>query len=176
MNKRQSNEEIKMFILNKLSEVEYTHTYAIAIRENKMVKAAIVENADEILPLITIAERQATKTHKGVWGVRVHGNIANFEIIKSYAREIIDICSIDYLEQEYKEHGNRGGNNRGHIFERLCAEVMGGKQAESKIAKCTESGDIIVNGEHIQCKFWNATVTTEPQINSFYKAYMEKGY
>ena len=44
---RNSNEEVKMTILERLAEVEYTNTYAFAIRDEKMVKAVIVENADE---------------------------------------------------------------------------------------------------------------------------------
>lgn len=165
---RKDNVEMKVMILNKLAEVEYTHTYAFGIHENKMVKAVIVENADEILPLITIAENQA-KSHGSVWGVRINLDRKNTELIKTYAREIIDICSIAYLEQEYAEHGNKGKNNRGHIFERLCAEVMNGKQNTKTNAKCVDCGDIVVDGEHIQCKLWNATVTTEPQVERFYK-------
>ena len=170
---RKDNPELKRMILDKLAEVEYTHTYAFGIRENKMIKAVIVENADEVLPLITVAERQA-ESHGAVWGVRVNLKKANAEILKTYAREIIDICSIEYLESEYAVNGNRGGNNRGHIFERLCAEVLGGKQNENPTAKCVDCGDIIINGEHIQCKYCNATVTTEPQVNRFYKRYLEK--
>lgn len=163
---RKDNVEMKLFILNNLADLEYTHTYAIAIREDKMVKACIVENADEIMPMITICEQQAT-SHNAVWGVRVNGVKETFALVKEYAREIVDICSIAEFEEIYATCGNRGSNNRGHIFERLCAERMGGVQMESKTAKCTESGDIIVNGEHIQCKLWNATVTTEPQILRF---------
>ena len=164
---RKDNVEMKMMILNKLSAVEFTHTYIIGFRENKMVKAAIVENADEILPMICVAEPQAT-SHNAVWGVRANVTRENTEIVKAYAREIIDVCSVAYLEQEYAERGNRGKNNRGHIFERLCAERLKGERPDSPTAKCTETGDIIVNGEHFQCKLWNATVTTEPQVNSFW--------
>lgn len=170
---RKSNENVKMEILNTLFEIEYTHTYAFGIKENKMIKCAIVENAEEILPLITISERQATKKNS-VWGVRMHGTVADFQIIKEHAREIFEVCSVEEMEKEYTEHGNRGSNNRGHIFERLCAEVMGGTQANNMTAKCIDTGDIIVNGEHIQCKFYNATVTTEPTMNNLYREYMER--
>lgn len=163
---RKDNVEMKNFILENLTEVEFTHTYALAIRENKMVKACIVENADEIMPYITRCEQQA-KSHNAVWGVRMNGTRADFELIKSYAREIITLCSVAEFENIYATEGNRGSNNRGHIFEKLCANRMGGKQVESMTAKCTESGDIIVKGEHIQCKLWNATVTTEPQVLRF---------
>ena len=163
---RKDNVEIKNSILSKLATVEFTHTYAMGFRENGIVKAAIVENADEILPLVCIAEPQAS-SHKSVWGVRVNMTKSNTEILKTYAREIVEICTVKFFEQEYAERGNRGSNNRGHIFERLCAEVMGGKQNDSMTAKCTECGDITVDGEQIQCKLWNATVTTEPQVMRF---------
>ena len=119
---RKDNIEMKNAILEKLASVEFTHTYAIAFRENKTVKAAIVEDADEILPLICISEPQAS-SHNSVWGVRVNLTRENREIVKTYAREIVDICSVKFFEQEYAEHGNRGSNNRGHIFERLFADV-----------------------------------------------------
>lgn len=170
---RKDNTEIKEMILNRLSEVEYTHTYAFGIRENKMVKAVIVENADEVLPLITIAERQA-QSHGGIWGVRVNLTAEKTEIVKAYAREIVDLCSVEYFENEYKTNGNRGSNNRGHIFEQVFADVTGGKRNDNPSAKCTECGDIVLNGEHIQCKLWNATVTTEPQVNRFYTEYQVK--
>lgn len=163
---RKDNVEMKNHILEMLASVEYTHTYAFAIRENKMVKAVIVDNADELMPLVTICERQA-KSHGSEWGVRVNGTKESFSLLKDYAREIIDICSVAYFEEVYATEGNRGGNNRGHIFERLCAERMGGYQVAKKNAKSTESGDIVVNGEHIQCKLWNATVTTEAQVLRF---------
>jgi len=170
---RKDNNEIKNMILAKLAQVEFTHTYAIGIRENGLVKAVIIENADEILPLLTIAERQAS-SHNAVWGVRVRMTKEKAEIAKTYAREVIDLCSVDWFENEYKVNGNKGSYNRGHIFEKLCASVMGGHQMDAMNAKCTECGDIVVNGEHIQCKLWNATVTTEPQVNRFYAEYMAK--
>lgn len=171
---RKDNIEIKEMILSRLAAVEFTHTYAIGIRENGIVKAAIVEDADAILPMVTIAEPQAS-SHGSVWGVRMCGTRANMGIIKQYAREVVDLCSVAEFEREYAEHGNRGSNNRGHIFERMCAEVLGGKQADTMTAKCTECGDIVVNGEHIQCKLWNATMTTEPQVNRFWAERQAQG-
>lgn len=163
---RNDNIVMKNNILTGLARVEYTSVYAFAIREDQMVKAVVVEDANDILPLITICERQA-KSHGSDWGVRIHGTKKNFALMKEYAREVVDICSVDCFEEIYATEGNRGSNNRGHIFEKLCAERMGGYQVEKKNAKCTESGDIVVNGEHIQCKLWNATVTTEKQVMRF---------
>lgn len=160
------NRELKMMILENLAKVEFTHTYALAIRENGLVKACIVENAHEILPMLTRCEKSAS-SHNSVYGVRMNGKVADFELIKSYAREIITLYSVEEFEEIYATKGNRGSYNRGHIFEEMCAVAMGGSQMESKVAKCTECGDIVVNGEHIQCKLWNATVTTEPQILRF---------
>ena len=79
--KKNSNEEMKMVILDRLNTVEFTHVYAFAIREDKMVKAVIVENADEIMPLITYCERNS-KSHGGVWGVRMWNAREAFEVIK----------------------------------------------------------------------------------------------
>ena len=172
--KKNSNEEMKMVILDRLNAVEFTHVYAFAIREDKMVKAVIVENADEIMPLITYCERNS-KSHGGVWGVRMWNAREAFEVIKEYAREIIPMCSVKEFEAIYTEHKANGySGNRGNLFEDMFADFTNGTQNEDPTAKCTECGDVVVNGEHIQCKFWNATVTTEPQVNRFYLKHLEK--
>lgn len=171
---RKSNEAIKNVILERLAEVEYTHTYAFAIRDEKMVKAVIVENADEILPLITYCEKNA-ESHGATWGVRMNNRNDIFAIIKEYAREIIPMYSTREFERmflEAKENGYK--RNRGNFFEDKFAELTGGEQNPNTSAKCTECGDVILNGEHIQCKFWNATVTTETQVNKFYTNYLQK--
>ena len=172
--KKNSNEEMKMVILDRLNTVEFTHVYAFAIREDKMVKAVIVENADEIMPLITYCERNS-KSHGGVWGVRMWNAREAFEVIKEYAREIIPMCSVKEFETIYAERKANGySGNRGNLFEDMFADFTNGTQNENPTAKCTECGDVIVKGEHIQCKFWNATVTTEPQVNRFYLKHLEK--
>lgn len=172
--KKNSNEAIKNVILTRLSTVEFTHTYAFAIRDEKMVKAVIVENADEIMPLITYCERNAI-SHGGVFGVRMWNSNKAFEIIKDYAREIIPICSVKEFERIYQEKKSNGyKGNRGNFFEDTFAEITGGVQNENKTAKCTECGDVVVNNEHIQVKYWNATVTTEPQVNRFYTKYIKE--
>ena len=171
---RNSNETIKAVILDRLATVEYTNTYAFAIRDEKMVKAVIVENADEILPLITYCERNA-ESHGATWGVRINNRNDVFAIIKDYAREIIPMYSTREFERMYleaKENGYKG--NRGNFFEDKFAVFTNGIQNENKSAKCTECGDVVVNGEHIQVKFWNATVTTEKQVNKFYEDYLKK--
>ena len=171
---RKSNEEIKNVILERLATVEFTKTYAFAIRDEKMVKAVIVENADEILPLVTYCERNA-ESHGATWGVRMNNRMDVFAIIKEYAREIIPMYSTKEFERlflEARANGYKG--NRGNFFEDKFALLTNGVQNPNKSAKCTESGDVIINGEHIQCKFWNATVTTETQVNTFYEKYLQK--
>ena len=171
---KKSNETIKNVILDRLSIVEFTHTYAFAIRDEKMVKAVIVENADEILPLITYCERNA-ESHGATWGVRMDNRMDVFAIIKEYAREIIPMYSTKEFERMYLEAKTNGyTGNRGHFFEDKFAVFTNGIQNINKNAKCVDCGDVIVNGEHIQCKFWNATVTTEKQVNTFYERHLKK--
>lgn len=171
---RKSNETLKNVILDRLAEVEFTHTYAFAIREDKMVKAAIVENADEILPFLTYCAETA-KSKGADWGVRMNGTMEMFAIIKEYAREILPMYSTREFERMYLESKANGySGNRGNFFEDKFAELTGGEQNENPSAKCTECGDVFVNGEHIQCKYWNATVTTESQVNRFYTNYINK--
>ena len=170
MTRTAMNLEMKMYILNRLFEVEYTSTYGFGIRDNGLVKVAIVEHADDILPMITYCEPNS-KSHGGVYGVRMWNNKEAFEIIKEYAREEIIICSVKEFEAEYKEAKENGFNgNRGNFLEYKFASVTGAKLNDNPNAKLTDCGDAVLNGEHIQLKLWNATVTTETTINNFYKA------
>ena len=168
------NIEIKTMILDRLARVEYTHTYAFAIRDKGIVKAVIIENADEVMPMITVCERNS-KSHGGVYGVRIWNSNKAFEIMKEYAREIIDLCTVKEFERRYKEAKENGyKGNRGNFFEIIFSEVTGAEMNDNPTAKCTECGDVRLNGEEIQLKLWNATVTTEPQVNKFI-ADMNKG-
>lgn len=173
-NRTMENNEVKMTILERLFAVESTHTYGIAIRDNGMVKAAIIEDADDVLPLVTVCERNS-KSHGGVYGVRMWNSNKAFEIIKEYAREIITLCTVEEFERQYKEAKANGfKGNRGDFFEVFFAKVTGAELNEVRNAKCTECGDVRLNGEEIQLKLWNATLTTETQVNRFYEK-MVKG-
>ena len=163
------NVEMKQFILDRLAQVEYTDTYVFAIRHQGMIKAAKVEHAMDILPLVSYCEKQAS-SHGAPWGVRMWNSSAAFEIILSYASEVWTLCSVDEFEESYQAAGGKKAipGYRGEWFERMFVEYVGGTRPESRTAKCTECGDVILNGEHLQLKLWNATVTTEPQVNRFY--------
>lgn len=166
-NRTMMNNEIKMMILNRLAKVEYTHVYAFAIRDNGMVKAVIIENADDVMPMVTVCERNS-KSHGGVYGVRIWNSKKAFEIMKEYAREIITLCTVEEFERRYKEEKENGfTGNRGNLFEIMFSEFTGAVMNECANLKCTDGGDVVLNGEHIQLKLWNATVTTEPQVNRF---------
>lgn len=168
------NQEMKQYILDRLAQVEYTDTYVFAIRDHKMVKAVEVENAHDVLPLITYCERQAS-SHGSPWGVRMWNSTATFEIIKAYASRIWTLCSVEEFETTYQEAGGRKLDGyRGEWFERLFVKYVGGTRPEKRNAKCTECGDVILDGKHLQLKLWNATITTEPQVNRFYAAMIEK--
>lgn len=175
--KGEDNKEMKQFILDRLAQVEYTDCYGFAIRDEKMVKAAIVEHAHDILPFITYCERQATS--KGsCWGVRMWNSEDCFSIIKEYASEIIPLCSVKEFERGYEEAAaatetGRLPGYRGEWFERWFVKVVGGVRPDNRTAKCTESGDVILNGKHIQLKLWNATIMTETQVNRFYAERMK---
>ena len=164
---KKSNEIVKMSVLAKLAEVEYTNFYAFAIRDEKMVKACFVRNADEILPYVTYCEKNA-ESHGGVWGVRMLNNKEMNETLKEYAETVLPLCSVDYFESRLAEERANGiKGNRGNLFEVILCEQTGAEQVAKKNAKCTDCGDIVLNGEHIQCKLWNATITTEPQVMRF---------
>ena len=171
------NKEMKAMILDRLAKVEYTDVYGFGVRDKGMVKFCKVENATDILPMITYCEPQASS--KGFnWGVRMWNSAAAFEIIKAYASEIVPICSVDEFENGYqeacRENGKKIDGYRGEWFERWVVKILGGVRPEKRNAKCTECGDIIVNGEHIQLKLWNATIMDEKTVNNFYSEWIAK--
>lgn len=169
------NEEMKRFILNRLAEVEYTDTYVFAIREHGMVKAVEVENASEILPFITYCERRA-KSKGGMWGVRMWNAKGAFDIIKAYGSREWTLCSVHEFEQSFEEayEIEKMSGKRGEWFERLFIKYVGGVRPDDRRAKCTESGDVILDGKHLQLKLWNATITEENQVNRFYEQKLAK--
>ena len=169
------NKEMKMVILNRLEEIEYTHTFVFAIRDNGFVKAAEVENAPDILPMITYCERQAS-SHKSPWGVRMWNSSSAFEIIKAYASRIWTLCSVEEFERTYEEAGGKKAipGYRGEWFERLFIQFVGGTRPENRAAKCIDSGDVILDGKHLQLKLWNATISDERTVNNLYAEVMAR--
>lgn len=170
-----NNPEMQTLILDRLAKVEFTHTYIFAIRSHGMLLACKVEHADDLLPYITYCEPQA-QSHGGVWGVRMWNSDKAFENILEYASEVFTLCSVKEFERSFAEAkaNNSFKGNRGDWFETVFTDMVGGERPALRNAKCTETGDIILNGEHLQLKFWNATVTTEPQVNKFYAEYMQR--
>ena len=156
--------EIKMRTLELLARVEYTHTYALIIRDKGCVKAAIVEDADDLLGLVTVCELTGRDGYK----VRMWNSKEAFEIIKTYAREMVTLCTVKEFEASFKMAKDNGYyGNRGNFGEDLFAKVTGATQMNAKNAKCTDCGDVVLNGEHIQVKLWNATITTLEQAERF---------
>ena len=163
------NVEMKMYILNRLAEVEATDTYVFAIRHKRMVQAVEVEHAMDILPLITYCEPQASS--KGFnYGVRMWNAEAAFEIIRSYASRTWTLCSVAEFEESYQAAGGKKAiaGYRGEWFERLFVKYVGGTRPESRTAKCTQCGDVNLDGKELQLKFWNATVSDERTVNNFH--------
>ena len=89
-----------------------------------------------------------------------------------YERRGVAGFMVDSCVTMAKENGYKG--NRGNFFEIIFSEVTGAEMNENPTAKCTECGDVRLNGEEIQLKLWNATLTTETQVNRFYEK-MVKG-
>ncbi len=161
------NMELKTYILNNLKKVESTDTYVFGIREEKMVKACIVENASDILPLVTVCEAVASSKGTG-FKVRMWNSNEAFKIIREYARETITLCSVAEFEAGFKAWRASGNNgNRGNYFEPTFCGVTGAEMNTNPIAKCTECGDVRLNGEELQLKLWNATVISQEQVERF---------
>ena len=128
--------------------------------DTKYKSVAIIGGGIGIFPLYELTKELKDKT-----SINVYLGFRNKDLVT---------CEKEF-EAIYTEHKANGySGNRGNLFEDMFADFTNGTQNEDPTAKCTECGDVIVNGEHIQCKFWNATVTTEPQVNRFYLKHLEK--
>ena len=170
MKRIDENKAIKLYLLNNYVDnsykgVEYVH----AIRENGRVKAAVVEDFHDIIYNCTVCERSASS--KGdTYRLRAWNCKESFDTIKTYAKEIIDMCSVEEFEEGFKAWKNQGNKgNRGNYFEPLYCGMTGAVQVEKANAKFTDSGDVVLNGKHQQLKLWNATYTDTETIKNLNK-------
>lgn len=158
------NENILKYLINSYNKLAFTHDYIFGYEQNGMIYGAKVENAQELLKYICCLDRASSK-NGGTFQLKYKPNKAQVSTIITSAKEIKEICSVNFLENEYKN----GKHNRGQIFEELSAKVFDGKQVEKKNAKFTECGDITIKEKHFQVKFLKATFTDERTIKNLTK-------
>lgn len=170
MKRIDENKAIKLYLIRNYIKCAYKYLeYVHGIRENGRIKAAIVEDFDDIIYNCTICERSASSKGDS-YRLRAWNCSESFETIKAYSKQIIDLCSVKEFEdgfKAWKEDGNKG--NRGNYFEYLYCIVTGATQVEKANAKFTDSGDVILNGKHQQLKLYNATYTDTETVKNLNK-------
>lgn len=158
------NENILKYLIDGYNKLAYTHNYIFGYVAEGMVYGAKVKNANELLKYICTLDRASSK-NGGTYQLKYKPNKAQVATIITSATEIREICSVNFLENEYKNRRQ----NRGQIFEELSAKVFDGYQVERKNAKFTDCGDMIVKNEHFQVKFLKATFTDERTLKNLTK-------
>lgn len=155
------NENVLKYLIDEYNHLAYTHDYIFGFVMNGMVYGAKVENAKELLKYICSLDRASSK-NGGTFQLKYKPTKAQVSVIITSAKEIKEICSVEFLENEYRN----GKHNRGQIFEELSASVFNGKQVEKKNAKFTDCGDITIKEKHYQVKFLKATFTDERTLKN----------
>ena len=156
-----ANENVKEYLTREYARLAFTPDYVFGYAENGMVYAAMVENADEILPYVTTLDRASSK-NGGTYSLKYKPTKAITSILRAHASKVLTICSVEYLESL----NATSRQNRGQIFESLVAENLKAETPKAKNAKFTDCGDIIVNGRHYQVKYAKATFTDERTLRN----------
>jgi hypothetical protein len=155
------NDSIKAYLVSAYNRLAYTHNYVFGYCQRGMVYAAMVKDARELLPFVTVLDK-ASQKNGGTFSLKYKPNKAMVDIINSNAERIFPVMSENMLE-ELKATTN---HNRGQIFEDAVAEMLKAEQPKQKNAKFTDSGDIILDGTHYQVKYNKATFTDERTIKN----------
>lgn len=147
------------YLIENYNRLAYTHNYVFGFIENHIYYGAVVLECADLLYDICSMDIASSK-NGGTKQLKYKPNKAKIALIKERAVAILPICSVEDMERMNAE----SRQNRGQIFEKLVADNMGGVQSESKTAKFTDCGDIVVKGVHYQVKNLKATFTDERTI------------
>lgn len=145
------------YLLEKYHGLSYTDNYIMGRPIGGLVYAARLDGVD-LATLVAVATLgKASSKNGGTVSVRFQPNLEQWAYITAHAVEVRVICSVDFLEKWAKEHGK----NKGQAFEILTCEAWGGELESKPNAKFTEAGDMYINGEAYQAKYYKATFTDE---------------
>lgn len=139
-----TKELAKATLINRYTKGAYTDNYIFGFVRDGFVWACMVENADNLLALLSYAEKRSTSG----WTLRYRPTKAMQEIILAHSTETRILYSVEVMENEKVNHNN----NRGTMFEDVCVKVWNGEQTKANL-DFTKGGDTIINGIHYQIKF-----------------------
>ena len=148
------------YLLEKYHGLSYTSNYIMGRPVGGLVYAARLKGVD-VATLMTVATlSKASSKNGGTLSVRFQPNLEQWAYITAHAVEIKVICTVEFLEKWAKKYGK----NKGQAFEILTCEAWGGELESKPNAKFTEAGDMYINGEAYQAKYYKATFTDEKTL------------
>jgi len=147
-------------LVNLYNANAYTHAYILAYTEKGKVYGARIENAKDLILSVTYTDISSAKSGGHSVSLRYRPNRQQIETIKRNAVEILEICTMENLENLYRTERK----NRGEIVERLSAEKFRGKQIGKPNADFRTQGDIQIGSMEYQVKFCKATFTNEKTL------------
>ena len=147
-------------LVNLYNANAYTHAYIFAYTEKGKVYGARIENAKDLIFSVTCTDTSSAKSGGRSISLRYRPNRQQVEIIKRNAVEILEICTMENLENLYRTERK----NRGEIVEKLSAEKFHGKQIGKPNADFRTQGDIQIGSTEYQVKFTKATFTNEKTL------------
>lgn len=142
------------YLVHEYARRAYTHAYIFGYAEKGTIYAARVENATEILGAITYTDCASSK-NGGTISLKYRQNKDRIALITSVASEIRPICSVENLENLFRN----SRHNRGQIFESLTVEAFGAIKNPNDHDDFTKAGDLTIGGKAYQVKFNKATFT-----------------
>lgn len=147
-------------MIRKYYALSYTHHYVVGRPVGGLVYAALLRDVDAAALLAVTTLSKASSKNGGTLSVRFQPNLEQWAYITAHAVEVKVICTVEFLEKWAKEHGK----NKGQAFEILTCEAWGGELESKPNAKFTEAGDMYINGEAYQAKYYKATFTDEKTL------------
>lgn len=128
----------------------YTHNYIFGFIRNKMVYAVQVNNASDLLAVLTYVEKRSSHGYV----LRYRPTKVQQEVILASAVRVEILGTADWLEGEKANFKN----NRGDAFEYHACKRWNGEQPANRAEKFTTCGDFWTkDGIHFQCKYGAST-------------------
>lgn len=149
-------EAIKAMLVKKYLDAEYTHSYIFGNAVKGVVYAARIMDVRPLLPTLAYLDTASTK-NGGTYSLKYRPNLRQWALITSAAIEIKTVCSLEYLEELFKN----SRKNRGQLFEELVAQAFGGELETKSNLEFTNGGDMNLTGVAYQIKYTKATFTDE---------------
>ena len=141
---------IRSAMVRRYNKGAYTHNYIFGFIRNKMVYAVQVDNASDLLSLLTYAEKRSGNG----WVLKYRPTKAQQEIILANASRVEILGSAEWMEVERLNFKN----NRGDAFEYHACKRWDGEQPANRAEKFTTCGDFWTkDGKHFQCKYGAST-------------------